>query len=605
MDLFGHFLPTLQSRSYGYAPSSLSKLSRKSLMEKFGNHFKTASKPPKKEEDPKISEMNALKFKYMVLGFLCSLLCLGASGQDRGDTRLLEAVQAYSSGDLTGASGRFESLVKSRPDNDAAWYYLGLCRLARRDADGAREAFSKAVELDPHNYWYRDRLAMTWTLSGNTDEAIRQYESLLADFPKQTDIQYSLINQYLQKGENEKALGALDAIEGSVGKSDASVMTRFNLLRQQGDNEAAYRHLREYVEEYSSPYVLTMLGDYEIGMDNDSTAFAYYKEALSLDKGYAPARLGIAEAYRLTRRYPEYFSSLDSLMADTDIDAGAKADYLQAVLRHTDPRFQRNWMAQIDTTVGLAVSVHPADTLMLQTAGSWYAATGRMAESAAYFRRNMEVAPESLPAAATYVQIQSSLGNWDEIIEATEQSYARFPEQTAFLEMQNVAYYNKKDYKAVLANGERMLAAAGGDKDRQVSALSAIGDMYWQTGDRKNAFKTYDKALKINPDYAPVLNNYAWYLCQEGSRLKLAYKMSKKTIEQEPDNVTYLDTFGWILHLMGKDLEAKPFFKHALLYGGKESRVLLLHYARVLEVLGETDLASTYRMQAEKLPEDE
>ena len=79
--------------------------------------------------------------------------------------------------------------------------------------------------------------------------------------------------------------------------------------------------------------------------------------------------------------------------------------------------------------------------------------------------------------------------------------------------------------------------------------------------------------------------------------------MSKKTVEQEPDNATYLDTFAWILHLMGKDLEAKPFFKHAMLYGGKESAVILRHYATVLEALGEADTAKVYRNQARRLDE--
>ena len=74
--------------------------------------------------------------------------------------------------------------------------------------------------------------------------------------------------------------------------------------------------------------------------------------------------------------------------------------------------------------------------------------------------------------------------------------------------------------------------------------------------------------------------------------------MSKKTVEAEPDNATYLDTFGWILHLQGKDLEAKPFFKHAMLYGGKDSAVILEHYATVLEALGEEDMAKIYRNQA-------
>ena len=52
---------------------------------------------------------------------------------------------------------------------------------------------------------------------------------------------------------------------------------------------------------------------------------------------------------------------------------------------------------------------------------------------------------------------------------------------------------------------------------------------------------------------------------------------------------------------MGRDLEAKPFFKHAMLYGGKESATILRHYATVLEALGEADTAAVYRNQAQRL----
>ena len=76
--------------------------------------------------------------------------------------------------------------------------------------------------------------------------------------------------------------------------------------------------------------------------------------------------------------------------------------------------------------------------------------------------------------------------------------------------------------------------------------------MHHLLGDTKSAYKAYDKALKIDPSYAPVLNNYAYYLSEEGKQLKKARSMSKKTIEAEPDNATYLDTYGWILHLLGK-----------------------------------------------------
>ena len=77
--------------------------------------------------------------------------------------------------------------------------------------------------------------------------------------------------------------------------------------------------------------------------------------------------------------------------------------------------------------------------------------------------------------------------------------------------------------------------------------------------------------------------------------------MSKKTIEQEPDNPTYLDTYAWILHLVGQDLEAKALFKHAMLYGGKESAVIVDHYAEVLYSLKEYDLAYIYWNQAKAM----
>ena len=75
--------------------------------------------------------------------------------------------------------------------------------------------------------------------------------------------------------------------------------------------------------------------------------------------------------------------------------------------------------------------------------------------------------------------------------------------------------------------------------------------------------------------------------------------MSKKTIDAEPDNATYLDTYGWILFLRGKARQAKPYFKHAMLYGGKDSAVVLMHFSLVLKALGEDDLATYYRTLAE------
>lgn len=88
-------------------------------------------------------------------------------------------------------------------------------------------------------------------------------------------------------------------------------------------------------------------------------------------------------------------------------------------------------------------------------------------------------------------------------------------------------------------------------------------------------------------------------LSLSGKKLRKAEKMSRKVLATNPDNDSYLDTYGWILHLLGRDAEAKNYFKRAMIYGGKESATMLLHYSEVLEALGEKDLADYYRKLSE------
>lgn len=160
----------------------------------------------------------------------------------------------------------------------------------------------------------------------------------------------------------------------------------------------------------------------------------------------------------------------------------------------------------------------------------------------------------------------------------------------------------KEDTEGMAEQFRAIIPAAREKKDTTnlLVALSTIGDYLYQKGEKRKAYATYEEALGIKPDYAPVLNNYAYFLSEDGKKLKKALEMSRVAIESEPDNATYLDTYAWILHLLKRDKEAKPYFKHAMIYGGKESAVVLEHYSIVLKVLGETDLSDYYHSLAEQ-----
>ncbi|MBP5218055.1 MAG: tetratricopeptide repeat protein, partial [Bacteroidales bacterium] len=514
------------------------------------------------------------------------------------DGRIIDAVAQMNEGQFQKAGTELGKIVTENPSNDAAWYYLGLCNLYTRKLDEAVKCLKKASELDPSNYWYKDRLALVYSMSGEDDLTIATYEDLLKEFPKRDDLHFNLVNLYLKHNQYDKALSTMDQIEAVFGKNEQVTSTRYDILLRQNKPDEALKALEDYNKDYSSPFVLTKLGDHSMAEDKDTAALGYYQEALDLQSGYMPALLGVSEVYRMRRDYPSFFSSLDRFISDEETEVQTKSQYLNMLLGRSDHRFIQNYKPQIDSLFDKMVVLHPSDTTALSSASLYYYASERQDKGKSLMRRNMDLNPTNLTAAATYVQMLSNEKDWDAVKAACDSCISRFPGETGFLDLKNYACYNKEEWQEIIDNSRKIIEIAKGDTSKTIPALSNIGDMQYQLGNAKEAFKTYEKVLKQDPGYSPALNNYAWYLALQGKKLKKACAMSRKTIEKEPDNVTYLDTYGWILHLLGKDKEAKSYFKHAMLYGGKESASILRHYATVLDALGETDLAKVYRTQA-------
>lgn len=537
--------------------------------------------------------------KRIVLSFIILLAIPFANvfaqdGKAMQENMIMSAVSKFDNGDFDGAIRMLKVVVEQDPESDASCYYLALSYFAKQDADLAETYLRKAHELDPENFWYRHRLAVLYTATKRPELAIGIYEGLLKDFPKKSDLYFEVVDLYSAREEFEKALKTLDEIETVFGKTESTAVYRFNLLRRMDRADEAFKSLEEYNKDYSSPYVLTALADWQISMYNDSTALRYYDEALDIAPDYAPALLGKAETLRMTRKYGEYFSVLEKFVADPYTPVQGKSDYLTAVIQRTDPKFMRSFMPQMDVIMEKTLQVHPSDSTMMGLAAIWYYSTERMDDAQRWFALNSETYPESISARASLVEFLMYAHKWEDLSAEGRKAFEDFPQESAFLEMASVGDFNLERYDDVMDICDRVLQVAPRDSSKTLRAWSTKGDIYMKLGESSKAYKAYDKAMKINPDYVYVLNNYAYYLSIEGKNLKKAYQMSKRTVEAEPDNATYLDTFGWILFLQGKALEAKPFFKKAMLYGGKESAVIMDHYAEVLYALKEYDLAFVY-----------
>lgn len=537
-----------------------------------------------------------------LMTFLFSIIfSVPARSQDSvtADETFIEGVKYYNISDWNSAESVFLQTIQKNPDNDAAYFYLGLTYTYKKEMDKAEVYLKKAQEKDPKNFWYRIRLAQFYSETGRIEVALSLYQELVNDYPSKSSLYYEIIDLYTNDGQIDKALETLDKIESLRGENEATGSARYELLNMKGKYEEAAQFLEKYYKTYPSPRTAFVLGDIYKSKYADSTAIRYYQESLNMDPTYTPANFGLAEVYRMKRNFPLFFKNINIFLSNPQMSLPMKTEYLNEVVMN--PQFIQAFLPQVDTMITNVVNAHPSDSTALFLAGSYYVRTGRIEEGKAMYRENLNYYPDDLHSNIEYISLLYYLKEWPELINQVLASLGYFPDDASLKEILGVGYWQNGEIDKAIEMYLGMIKASPKSSPALLGYYSALGDLYHEKGISKKSYSYYDKALKINSEYNPVLNNYAYYLSLEGKNLKKASQMSKKTILSEPDNPTYLDTYAWILHLMGENLEAKKHFKHAMLYGGKEDANILDHYADVLYALKEYDLAFIYWEQADKM----
>jgi len=101
-----------------------------------------------------------------------------------------------------------------------------------------------------------------------------------------------------------------------------------------------------------------------------------------------------------------------------------------------------------------------------------------------------------------------------------------------------------------------------------VRAWVNLGNAEAGRGSRDAAEKAYRRALEISPDDRDALNNLAWLLLEEGSRLEEAETLAANAASQPgPDRPRVQDTLGRIQLARGRCTEAARTFGKALAAG--------------------------------------
>lgn len=531
------------------------------------------------------------------------LLTVSATASDRDSVRAedyyIEGVRSFCAGDYRSAESGLSACLRLEPENDAAMYYLAMISMSRNETDRALSLLEKASAISPENAWYRLATARLYSGIGENGLAISVYESLIAEHPSKSDYYYELIDLLVRTGELDKALSTLDRIEELRGVDELTCNARYEILIRQNRLDDAEAVVRKMDEDFPSARTALLLGDLNKSRYNDSTALRYYKKALALDPDFTPAYFGVAEVYRMERNFYYYFQNIDVFLSSPDMNPEMKASYFQEIVFPSG--MVQVFKPQVDTMILCTLHAHPEDTTVLSLAGSYYIAVDSVDRGLELLRRNVELHPDVKSVHSALLGQLYYLEDWEQLIPAAAQTVESFPEDITLREVLAIAYWQHGEIEEAVKVYHRILKDIPKDHPMLINCYGSLGDLYHELGNRRQSYACYEKGLRIDDNYSPILNNYAYYLSEERRNLKKALEMSRKTILNEPENATYLDTYGWLLYLTGDYEQARKYLKDAMVYGGKENAEVLDHYAEALFALKEYNLAFLYWGNADKI----
>lgn len=521
----------------------------------------------------------------------------------KSDSCIIEAQRAYNYRDAEKVREFCRQALEFNKKNDAAYYLMAKVDLVENKLQPAEMNLRQAVALDSNNYYYAATLGAVYMQNTDVTEAVKIFEKLVNKYPKKKDPYTNLINIYLPRGQQDRALVLADRLEKAVGPNDISTMTRFKIYSGQNNAEKAIEVLEEADARTPSELYETYIAELLESQGKDSLAIVYYDKALRNDPQCIPALFGKMEIYRRAGNHALYLGYLKSFLENPEVDPSIKKQHVESIMEI--PTYQQRYAKELSKCLDALSRTHPSDSSIAISSAMFMARSGESEMAMNALERALKYYPNDYYIRSNIISFLYSRENWPRLELFTDSTIAVNPEQIADLfQFKGIAQYNQgklDDAIETLLSQEKNLKKQK-DTATLLQIYSFVGDIYHQKNDNKSAYKFYKKALKIDPHNAPVLNNYAWYLATGTPRgdLNKALQMSKITVDDNPSESTYLDTYGWILYLMGEKEQAKKYLQQAVAFDGGESEVLMEHYADILYDLEEFDLAFIYYDKALK-----
>ena len=537
----------------------------------------------------------------MPLGWVCAQSSV--SDASLYDHFFLDAMIQRQKGNNDAAFDLLRRCLQIKPDASEAHYYIAQYYAGLKNDSLSLAHIKRAAELNPDNETFMETLAQIYIRQQKISDAIAVVERLYDRDKNREDLLEMLFQLYQQDGDYKKAVSVLDRIELIDGKSELLSVAKSEMYTKMGDKKAAIAEMEALARQYPNDLnYLAMYGDMLMVNGQEKKGLKTFNHILGQEPDNSRVLMSL-------RTY--YLAHSDQAMADslTTRILLSRNTSQQDKIHLIRQEVQASENADGDSTRVLNLfrrmnNLQPsADMLILQAT---YMNLKQMPKDSinAVLGHVLDIAPDNAAARLQLVANAWETDSMNTVVSLCQGGRQYNPDEMAFYYYQGIAYYKQEKLDEALSAFQNGIGVINEESNPAIVSdfYAVMGDILHQKGQAQAAYAAYDSCLVWKDDNIGCLNNYAYYLSEEGEQLDKAEQMSYKTIKAEPKNATYLDTYAWILFMQQRYSEAKVYIEQALQNkdDSLDNAVIFEHAGDIYACCNDSDKALEYWEQALK-----
>ncbi|HEV3334170.1 MAG TPA: tetratricopeptide repeat protein [Bryobacteraceae bacterium] len=394
-----------------------------------------------------------------------------------------------------------------------------------KDFKSAVDVLNRALNGGADNVRVRKMLAQDLYFSGQNDAALKLYQQLAAEDPKDSGMPLRISEIYRATRDFAKSHEALDKAKQLEPDSIEVLYAEVNLLEAEGKTSQAISNLKNLVQ---------------------STARKNYSRTESASHAMLLERLGTL--YRDNGQYNDAVESFRQIAA-LDTDSAPRAA-VQIVTTYQTAKDYDNASREADA----AYKKFPKDRMVVFTHASLLAELGKTEEALSETKGMLKGQPdlETLVSAARVYDKAKRYSDEAKVLDEADKLAMSREEKEDIAFMRGAMFERSKKYEASEAEFRKVL----GMNPNNAGALNYLGYMLANRGQKlEEASQLIAKALQIEPDNAAYLDSLGWAYYQQG-KLTEAEAPLLRAIEKMGEDPTVHDHLGDLYLKQGKTKEA-------------------------------------------------